>query len=251
MKGMDKHRPGGLDRAVHKQDSAKAPSQRQLAHKASLAKWAKWDWTKRDFELADEMHLSRERIRQIRKVVGAPKPKGPCSARHTVAALRWATENLDRLEGLSRAEASRKYGLNLQWSGSLLLAFVKPLLRDGNQFPKHRWDLMNFQLPSRALERIWKLPYNLAAYQRWRKGLPRPKWRYRPQLERSRFKGRRQCQAYRRAIRAEERKAARWFAQIEHAPYQPGEPHNSGRAELGRQNTTIGALDLGAMKPIG
>ena len=30
-----------------------------------------------------------------------------------------------------------------------------------------------------------------------------------------------------------------------------GGPHNSGRAELGRQNTTIGGLVPGAMKPIG
>ena len=34
-------------------------------------------------------------------------------------------------------------------------------------------------------------------------------------------------------------------------PGQPGGPHNSGRAELGRQNTTIGGLDPGALKPIG
>jgi hypothetical protein len=34
-------------------------------------------------------------------------------------------------------------------------------------------------------------------------------------------------------------------------PGNTGGPHNSGRAELGRQNTTIGGLDPGAMKPIG
>ena len=32
-------------------------------------------------------------------------------------------------------------------------------------------------------------------------------------------------------------------------PGTPGWPHNSGRAELGRQNTTIGGLDPGALKP--
>ncbi len=101
MKGGDNRRPERIDRGVNKRRSAKAvkggvrpPSQRELAHKASLAKWAKWDWTKRDFELADETGRSRERIRQVRKMVGAPKPKGPCSARHTVAALRWATETI-------------------------------------------------------------------------------------------------------------------------------------------------------------
>ncbi len=34
-------------------------------------------------------------------------------------------------------------------------------------------------------------------------------------------------------------------------PGQPGRTHNSGRAELGRQNTTIGGLVPGALKPIG
>ena len=34
-------------------------------------------------------------------------------------------------------------------------------------------------------------------------------------------------------------------------PDNTGGPHNSGRAELGRQNTTIGGLVPGAMKPIG
>ena len=34
-------------------------------------------------------------------------------------------------------------------------------------------------------------------------------------------------------------------------PGNNGGPHNSGRAELGRQNTTIGGLVPGALKPIG
>ncbi len=34
-------------------------------------------------------------------------------------------------------------------------------------------------------------------------------------------------------------------------PGETGRTHNSGRAELGRQNTTIGGLDPGALKPIG
>ena len=36
-----------------------------------------------------------------------------------------------------------------------------------------------------------------------------------------------------------------------HEPGNAGRSHNSGRAELGRQNTTIGGLVPGAMKPIG
>ena len=36
-----------------------------------------------------------------------------------------------------------------------------------------------------------------------------------------------------------------------HEPGNTGGPHHSGRAELGRQNTTIGGLVPGALKPIG
>ena len=36
-----------------------------------------------------------------------------------------------------------------------------------------------------------------------------------------------------------------------HEPGNTGGPHNSGRAELGRQNTTIGGLVPGALKPTG
>ena len=36
-----------------------------------------------------------------------------------------------------------------------------------------------------------------------------------------------------------------------HEPGTPGGSHNSGRAELGRQNTTMGGLDPGALKPTG
>jgi hypothetical protein len=48
-----------------------------------LAKWRSWDWSKRNVVLAGETGLSRERIRQIREMLGVPKgpPKGRNSAR--------------------------------------------------------------------------------------------------------------------------------------------------------------------------
>ncbi len=38
-----------------------------------LAKWRGWNWRKQDVELAREKGLSRERIRQIRELLGLPK----------------------------------------------------------------------------------------------------------------------------------------------------------------------------------
>ena len=81
----------------------------QLRRKAFLAKWSKVDWSKLNCELADETGLSRERIRQIRQRVGAPKPTHRSRRRKTAKALQWAKDNLEKLKGLSKAELTRKY----------------------------------------------------------------------------------------------------------------------------------------------
>ena len=122
---------------------------RQLQRKALLAKWSKVDWSKSNAELAEEAVLSRERLRQIRQKVAAPKP----THRHnriceSAQALHWAKDNLEKLKGVSIAELGRKYGLS-RWQGSALYQFFKPFLRNGSR--KHRWDLMNFRLPNRDL----------------------------------------------------------------------------------------------------
>jgi hypothetical protein len=167
----------GYSLPVAKVQSAKASmprlSPRRLQRNAHLAKWSKVDWSKRNIELAEETGLSRERIRQIRQQVGAPKPAHRNRRKRKAAqALRWAKDNLEKLKGLSISELGRKYGLS-RWQGSVVYQFFKPLLRDGR--PKHRWDLMNFRLPNRDLERIWRLPYNIAGPHRIRKQLQHPK----------------------------------------------------------------------------
>ena len=81
---------------------------------------------------------------------------------------------------------------------------------------KHRWGMMNFRLPNRDLERIWRLPSNTAgSYRRRNQRLP-PRWSFKrghPQ-----FSGRRQLQAFHRAVSAEKRSAAGYFAQAARAP---------------------------------
>jgi len=204
-------------RSVHKHDgehkdtSAKAGRagglSRRLQRKALLAAWAEWDWSKSNAELADERGLSRERLRQIRQLVGAPKP---AHRRHRMRkaakVMQWAKDNLDKLKGLSRVELVRKYGL-CRWQGSALDQFLKPFLRDGRR--KHRWDLMNFRLPNRDLERIWETPSKMVGSYRFRFRLPRSTWCLRRGPGGTRFSVREQLQAYRRAVQAEERKAAR------------------------------------------
>ncbi|MGO8928293.1 MAG: hypothetical protein ACLQU3_15605 [Limisphaerales bacterium] len=181
----------------------------QLRRKAFLAKWSKVDWSKLNCELADETGLSRERIRQIRQRVGAPKPTHRSRRRKTAKALQWAKDNLEKLKGLSKAELTRKYGIS-RYPGSALKEFLKPFVRDGRR--KHRWDLMNFRLPDCDLERIWRLSRNMAGPYRFRKQLQRPTWCSRRGRRYKHFSGRGQGQAYHRTVKAEERKAARYFA---------------------------------------
>ena len=185
-------------------------SRRQPRRKGFLAKWYKVEWSKQDVELADELDRSRERIRQIRQELGAPQPAHPRRRRRTVAALKWAKDNLDKLRGLSGAELKRQYGLDAPWRKGSLYRLLKPVLRDGKLIRKHRWDLMDFSLPSSDLERIWRLPRNTAVMYRSRNHRRRPAWSF--QGGHPQFSGRGQLQAYRRAVKAEERNAARYFA---------------------------------------
>jgi len=178
------------------------------------AKWRSWDWSKQDIELARETGLSRERIRQIRLLLGIPKSphhgSRPASRRQYALALQWAAENLDRLRGLSAAEVERKYG-HKRHSRVCVFLKTKGVLRDGNLLRKYRWDLMNFELPNGVLQRIWKLPSYRATTYRSRKCLPAPRWNLiggRAALPR-----RGELRAYHRAVQAEERKAAKYFAE--------------------------------------
>ncbi len=182
----------------------------QFRRKAFLAKWSKLDWSKSNSELADKAGLSRERLRQIRQAVGVPKP----AHRHRRVAksakvMRWAKDNLEKLKELSGAELRRKYGLGF-WRGTAIHQFLRPYLRDGRR--KHRWDLMDFRLPNHDLERIWRLPHNSAGARRCGKHLPQSTWYFRLGRGHRRLGGRGQFEAYRRAVKAEQRKAARYFA---------------------------------------
>ena len=110
-------------------------SARQLQRDAFLAKWSKVDWSKQNCELAVEMGLSGERIRQVRKQLGAPQPTHPNRWRKTTQALQWAKDNLDNLKGLTWSELQRKYGLGDYWESSPLHSFLKPFLQEKRKNP--------------------------------------------------------------------------------------------------------------------
>jgi hypothetical protein len=190
-------------------------AERKIARrKAFLAKWSKLDWSKQNCELACEMNLTPERIRQIRQQVGNPEPDHPGRPRRARDDMQWAKNNLEKIKGMSGAEVERKYGLRHNWRAGPQYQILKPFLRDGRLHTKHPWHLMNFRLLNRDLERIWKLSYNMVGAYRYRKRLPLQLWRFTSRTGNIQDGGRGQLQAYRRDVKAEERKAARYFAQI-------------------------------------
>lgn len=205
---------GDIRRRIGAPKSPRFHKYRSKFIEPTLAKWRSWDWSKQNFELAQETGLSRERIRQIRQLLGAPRSphhrSRPAISRRDTLTVQWATENLDRLSGLSWTEVEREYGFKRHWQ---VYAFLKAkgVLRHGNRIRKNRWRLMNFELPNWVLERIWKLPLYRANGHRWRKHLPTPRWN----LRRGRAARPRggELRAYNRAVQAEERKAAKYFAE--------------------------------------
>jgi hypothetical protein len=178
-----------------------------------LAKWSKVDWSKQNCELADQKGLSGERIRQIRQQLGGPKPTHPDRKRKTRQAMQWAKDNLEGLKGLTPAELRRKYGLSRHWQSGPLYPFLKPFLRDGGLNRKHPWGRMDFRLPNRDLARIWRLPPNQVSKHRLKKQRLPPMWPLKTGTGGTRFDVPVDRAAYRRAVRAEERNAARHFAQ--------------------------------------
>jgi hypothetical protein len=126
--------------------TAKIFSRDKLQREAFFAKWSKADWTKRDGDLAVEEGVSREWVRQIRHLIGAPLSPYHGRTVKTIQALQWAKENLNKLKGVCPTELLRDYGLRVYWKGSPVYHLLKPFLRDGRLQKKHRWDLMDFRL---------------------------------------------------------------------------------------------------------
>ena len=188
-------------------------SRKRARQKAFLAKWSKVDWSKQNCELADEIGLTTERIRQIRQLIGAMQPKHPSRRRKIAATLQRAKDNLDEIKGLSAAEVERKYALSRSWRNGPLHRFLKPFLKNGRFIRKHPWNLMDFGLLNCDLERIWKLPFNMAGAYRYRKRLPLQTWRCKPGTTDILCTNPGQFETYQRTKMVEEQKAAKYFAQ--------------------------------------
>jgi len=117
--------------------------------RVSSAEWDKVDWTERDADIARELGVSRERVRQVR----ADRQAGPSSHRLTVRKfVGWCKARRKELHGQTVAAVVAKFG------GGLSQQVARRIMRAARvepHDPGERWREAEWRLPNRDLAEIW------------------------------------------------------------------------------------------------
>ncbi len=143
--------------------------------------WEHLDWRRTDRDLGQQMNVSRERARQMRRALGKPDStlrssgiRRPSEIRRQEA-LKRAAALLPQLRGLRIGEAAKLLENSLS-KGTSVRQFLDQEGLLHRWRGKHPWHLMNFQLPSAALARIWRISRTVISIHRSRHGVGAPKW---------------------------------------------------------------------------
>ena len=117
--------------------------------RVSSSQWDEVDWSRRDADLARELKVSRERVRQVR----AERQAGPSSHRKLVHKfVGWCKSKRGELHGQTVAAVVAKFGgeLSPQVARRIMRSVgVKP------HDPGQRWREAEWRLPNRDLADIW------------------------------------------------------------------------------------------------
>jgi hypothetical protein len=118
--------------------------------RVSTRDWQEVDWCLRDADIARQLGISRERVRQVR----ASRGIGPSAHRATVQKFsKWVVANRERLHGLPVYEALKMFGCTLSQQVArrlLRMHDVRP------HDPASRWRNIDWRLPNRDLAGIWQ-----------------------------------------------------------------------------------------------
>ncbi|HEX4793421.1 MAG TPA: hypothetical protein VH370_06495 [Humisphaera sp.] len=118
--------------------------------RVTAAQWDKVDWELRDADIARDLNVSRERVRQVRALRNA----GPSAHRAQVdELLRWARQRRTKLHGLPIAQTLSEFG------GELSQQVARRVLRSAGVKPHHpgsRWRQVDWRLPNRDLADLWE-----------------------------------------------------------------------------------------------
>lgn len=133
------------------------------------------DWDNyRDHYIAEQVGVSRERARQVRKILGRPcKYKGVGT--RTIALIRWLGENIALSGTLTIEQVLSMSGLDVNL-GSASKAMRMSGFRKF-EYPNARRRFVNWDLPSSVINRVWDAGENWAAVERRKHNLSAPKWK--------------------------------------------------------------------------
>jgi hypothetical protein len=138
--------------------------------RVSSSEWDKVDWSLRDADIARELGVSRERVRQVR----ADRRAGPSSHRALVHKfVGWCKSRRDKLHGQTVAAVVAKFG------GGLSQQVARRIMRTvGVQphDPGQRWREAEWRLPNRDLASIWDASPKYVANIRARLQVGHAKW---------------------------------------------------------------------------
>jgi hypothetical protein len=117
--------------------------------RVSADDWNRVDWCHRDAQIARELGISRERVRQVR----ASRGIGPSAHRAMVLKFsRWISSNRDRLHGLPVYEVMKMFGCDLSQQVARRLLRAHDIKAHD---PASRWRGIDWHLPNRDLASIW------------------------------------------------------------------------------------------------
>lgn len=180
---------------VHGNDKESPPP---LPPKEPGRDWERVDWTRSDVDLCMELGVSRERVRQVRVKLGKPKR------------YEWQLkferfkERFKEVKELSYAEANEAEPLaELSFTKYCRRLWIKRKLLKTSGGSKHPWALVDWRLPNRLLDEIWKLPAGRASTRRCDYQSPKPLFR----CVAGKFP-----EEFRPLVEAQEAKASEWFA---------------------------------------
>lgn len=133
---------------------------------------SQWDWTRPDIEISRAVGLSRERIRQIRAKLGKPKV-----TTYQVKYQKFLDMAAGRKELLLRQhqefQLSQKH-FRVYCARAGIKCIWTPCQYECRKYPMN---LMNWDLPAKLLQDIWKVPDRYVSVWRCNHGIRKAKFR--------------------------------------------------------------------------
>ncbi len=143
---------------------------RRRRGRVSSAQWDQVDWGMRDAQVARELGVSRERVRQVR----AARGMGPSAHRAEVLRFeQFVAVNRDRLHGLPVAQIVEEYGTEISHQIARRIvrsAGVRP------HDPESRWRGVDWRLTNRDLAEVYATSPKYIANVRARLGVGPAQW---------------------------------------------------------------------------